>query len=68
MTTARSRVVAATRERIWHIVGDPWHEPRWRPRVQRVEAARFAPWMIRRAMRRQLDAALDGLAAVEGLD
>lgn len=143
MRTTRSRVLATTRERIWDVVGDPYHEPRWWPRVQRVEAvskrgwtsvmtsprgntvradwtledshqperrtwtqelagtpfermlkrnaygvelervgdgtrvtlvaeqelrgsARFAPWMVRRAMRRNLDMALDGLAeAVE---
>jgi uncharacterized protein YndB with AHSA1/START domain len=141
MRTARSRVVGAPRERVWDVVADPWHEPRWWPRVQRVEGvtrrgwtsvlvsdrgnavrtdwtveaneqpvrrrwrqelegtafarlftayavevtldradgatavtllvdqqprgfARLAPWMIRKAMRRQLDAALDGLAAV----
>ena len=143
MTTSRARRLAATRERIWEIVADPYHEPRWWPRVQRVEGvskrgwtsvmtsprgnavradwtleeshtpqrrrwaqeldgtafarmlrrnavqvelerveggtlvtltteqqlrgfARFAPWMVRSAMRRNLDAALDGLAtAVE---
>ena len=143
MTTERSRVLATTRERLWDIVGDPWHEPRWWPRVQRVEGvsrrgwtsvmvsqrgrtvradwtvevserpqrrrwrqelegtpferiftayavevvlervdggtqvrllvdqqsrgmARFMPWTLRRAMRRQLDQALDNLAeAVE---
>jgi uncharacterized protein YndB with AHSA1/START domain len=140
MRTARSRVIAAPRERLWDVVADPWHEPRWWPRVQRVEGvtrrgwtsvlvsdrgttvrtdwtlevderptrrrwrqelegtafarlfsayaveatleragrdttvtltvdqrprgfARFAPWMIRGAMRRQLESALEGLAA-----
>jgi carbon monoxide dehydrogenase subunit G len=143
MRTTRSRELATTRERIWEVVGDPYHEPRWWPRVQRVEGvgkkgwtsvlasprgnavrvdwtleesqrperrrwsqelegtpfarmlrhnavelelertdtgtrvtltfdqqlrgfARFAPWMVRKAMRRNLDAALSGLAqAVE---
>jgi uncharacterized protein YndB with AHSA1/START domain len=143
MRTTRSRVLAATRERIWEVVGDPYHEPRWWPRVQRVEGvskqgwtsvmtsargnavradwtledshrperrywaqeiagtpfermlrrnafgvelerlqdgtrvtlvaeqelrgtARFAPWMVKGAMKRNLEAALDGLAqAVE---
>jgi uncharacterized protein YndB with AHSA1/START domain len=137
----RSRVLATTRERIWDVVGDPWHEPRWWPRVQRVEGvtrrgwtsvmisrrgaavradwtveaserphrrrwrqelegtaferifsgyavevalerveagtavrlsvdqqprgfARLMPWTLRRAMRRQLDTALDNLAAL----
>ena len=143
MRTTRSRVLASTRERIWEVVGDPYHEPRWWPRVQRVEGvskkgwtsvmtsprgnavradwtledshtperrrwaqelegtpfarmlkrnaveleleredagtrvtltleqelrgfARFAPWMVRGAMKKNLEAALDGLAdAVE---
>ena len=141
MRIERSRVLATTRERIWDVVGDPWHEPRWWPRVQRVEGvtrrgwtsvmisrrgntvradytveaserphrrrwrqelegtaferiftayavevalerveagtavrllvdqqprgmARLMPWTLRRAMRRQLDTALDNLAAV----
>jgi uncharacterized protein YndB with AHSA1/START domain len=140
MRTTRTRVLAATRERIWGVVGDPYHEPRWWPRVQRVEGvskngwtsvmtsprgnavradwtledshqperrywaqeldgtafermlrrnafgvelerlpdgtrvtliaeqdlrgtARFAPWMVKRAMKRNLDSALDGLAS-----
>lgn len=144
MTGRRTRVLAAPRERVWQVVADPWHEPRWWPRVERVEGvsgagwtsvlrskrdnvvridwvvelskrparrrwaqevagtaferiftrnavqvslepapggtevmleleqevrgwARLAPWVLRRAMRRQLEAALDGLAgAVEG--
>jgi carbon monoxide dehydrogenase subunit G len=37
-TTRRSRTVAAVPERVWEIVGDPYHLPRWWPRVERVEA------------------------------
>ena len=37
-TIRRSRVVAAPPERIWRVVGDPHHMPRWWPRVRRVEA------------------------------
>lgn len=140
MKARSERVIAAPRERVWEVVGDPWHEPRWWPGVQRVEGvtkrgwtsvmlskrgntvrldwsvehnkrptsrrwaqelegsafsrlfdyravevrleargpgethvalemeqevrgwARFAPWMMRRAIRRQLSGALDGLS------
>jgi len=44
MTTARSRVVASSREHVWDVVADPWHEPRWWPRVQRVEGVRGDGW------------------------
>jgi uncharacterized protein YndB with AHSA1/START domain len=37
-TARRSRTVAAPPERVWEIVGDPHHLPRWWPRVTRVEA------------------------------
>jgi uncharacterized protein YndB with AHSA1/START domain len=37
-TTRRSRTVAAVPERVWETVGDPYHLPRWWPRVARVEA------------------------------
>jgi carbon monoxide dehydrogenase subunit G len=36
-TARRSRTVAAPPERVWGTVGDPYHLPRWWPRVQRVE-------------------------------
>lgn len=36
-TTRRSREVPATPAEIWEIVGDPFHLPRWWPRVGRVE-------------------------------
>ena len=37
-TARRSRTVAAPRERVWDVVADPHHLPRWWPRVKRVEA------------------------------
>jgi uncharacterized protein YndB with AHSA1/START domain len=37
-TTARSRDLPAAPEEVWRIVGDPYHLPRWWPRVARVEA------------------------------
>jgi uncharacterized protein YndB with AHSA1/START domain len=35
----RSRVLAAGPEEVWRTVGDPDHQPRWWPRVARVEGA-----------------------------
>jgi len=38
MPTARaSRRIAAPAEHLWRIVSDPYHLPRWWPRVERVE-------------------------------
>jgi carbon monoxide dehydrogenase subunit G len=37
-TTRRSRTVAAVPEQVWETVADPYHLPRWWPRVDRVEA------------------------------
>jgi uncharacterized protein YndB with AHSA1/START domain len=36
-TARRSRTIAAPRERLWELVSDPHHLPRWWPRVERVE-------------------------------
>jgi len=36
-TTRRSRTVADAPERVWETVSDPYHLPRWWPRVDRVE-------------------------------
>ena len=38
----RSRVVAAERDRVWELISDPHHLPRWWPRVVRVEDVRDA--------------------------
>jgi carbon monoxide dehydrogenase subunit G len=37
-TTRRSRTVSDVPERVWETVSDPYHLPRWWPRVERVEA------------------------------
>jgi uncharacterized protein YndB with AHSA1/START domain len=37
MKVRRSRVVAAAPDDLWATVGDPYHLPRWWPRVERVE-------------------------------
>jgi uncharacterized protein YndB with AHSA1/START domain len=42
--TRRSRVVAAPPERIWEVVADPYHLPRWWPRIERVEAVGRRGW------------------------
>ena len=40
MKITRSRVVSAPPEDVWSTVGDPYHMPRWWPRVERVELVR----------------------------
>lgn len=40
---ARTRVIAARRERVWDLVSDPHHLPRWWPKVTRVEDVRGDP-------------------------
>lgn len=37
---SRSRVIAAPAERVWEVVSDPHHLPRWWPRAVRVEDVR----------------------------
>jgi uncharacterized protein YndB with AHSA1/START domain len=37
MKVRRSRVVADAPDDVWATVGDPYHLPRWWPRVERVE-------------------------------
>ena len=37
-TTVRARNVHAAPDAVWQVVGDPYHLPRWWPRVARVEA------------------------------
>jgi uncharacterized protein YndB with AHSA1/START domain len=36
-TTTRSRLIAAEPDDVWATVTDPYHLPRWWPRVERVE-------------------------------
>jgi len=40
---ARTRVIAARRERVWDLVSDPHHLPRWWPRATRVEDVHGEP-------------------------
>ena len=37
-TTRRTRRLQAAPEEVWRVVGDPYHLPRWWPKVERVEA------------------------------
>lgn len=37
-TTRVSRTLAAPPADVWAVVADPWHQARWWPRVQRMEA------------------------------
>lgn len=41
---ARSRTVRCELERIWEVVSDPHHMPRWWPAVARVEDATALSW------------------------
>src|SRR2546429_5447051 len=43
-TVARSRTLPAPPARIWDLVADPTHLPRWWPRVERVEEATPRAW------------------------
>lgn len=42
--TRRRREIAAPAERLWEIVSDPEHLPRWWPGVERVEDASSDEW------------------------
>ena len=37
---SRTRVIDATPERLWRVVGDPSHLSRWWPKVERIEGVR----------------------------
>jgi uncharacterized protein YndB with AHSA1/START domain len=39
-TTTRRRELPAPPDEVWRLVGDPYHFPRWWPRVERVEAVK----------------------------
>jgi uncharacterized protein YndB with AHSA1/START domain len=43
-TVVRTRVLQAPRERVWELVSDPYHLPRWWPTVQRVEDVSEDAW------------------------
>src|SRR5947208_7767381 len=40
----RARTVAAPRDRVWDLVSDPFHLPRWWPSTARVEDATALAW------------------------
>ena len=44
MQVRRSRVVRAPADRVWEVVADPHHLPRWWPRTTRVEDVREEGW------------------------
>ena len=44
MITRRSRVLAVPRDQVWELVADPYHHPRWWPRVERVEGVTSRGW------------------------
>jgi uncharacterized protein YndB with AHSA1/START domain len=43
-TVVRSRTIAAPQQRVWELVSDPYHLPRWWPTVQRVEDVSDGAW------------------------
>jgi uncharacterized protein YndB with AHSA1/START domain len=43
-TVARARTVAAGPQAVWEVLSDPYHLPRWWPRVERVEDASADAW------------------------
>lgn len=42
--TRRTKTFSADAERIWRVLADPHHLPRWWPRVSRVESADTHSW------------------------
>ena len=43
-TVSRRRTVPAPRDEVWEVIADPYHLPRWWPRVERVEEVTDATW------------------------
>jgi uncharacterized protein YndB with AHSA1/START domain len=43
-TVLRGRTVPATPQAVWEVLADPYHLPRWWPRVERVEDATPDAW------------------------
>jgi uncharacterized protein YndB with AHSA1/START domain len=43
-SVTRARLVAAPRDRVWDLVSDPFHLPRWWPATARVEDATGDAW------------------------
>ena len=44
MRISSARAVRAPREAVWEVVSDPYHLPRWWPRVERVEEVEDDAW------------------------
>jgi uncharacterized protein YndB with AHSA1/START domain len=43
-TVTRARTLSAAPQAVWDVVSDPYHLPRWWPRVERVEDATADAW------------------------
>ena len=43
-TVSRARTVPAGPQEVWELLADPYHLPRWWPRVERVEDATADAW------------------------
>jgi uncharacterized protein YndB with AHSA1/START domain len=43
-TVVRARTVSAAPQSVWEVLSDPYHLPRWWPRVERVEDATPEAW------------------------
>src|SRR3954466_2744959 len=43
-TVTRTRTIGAPQDRVWELVSDPYHLPRWWPTVQRVEDVSENAW------------------------
>ena len=41
---SRARTIPAPRDEVWEVVVDPYHLPRWWPRVERVKEVTGAAW------------------------
>jgi uncharacterized protein YndB with AHSA1/START domain len=43
-TVVRTRTIQAPRDAVWEVVADPYHLPRWWPRIDRVEDVTDEGW------------------------
>jgi uncharacterized protein YndB with AHSA1/START domain len=43
-TVSRKRTIPAGDEEVWDVIADPYHLPRWWPRVERVEEVTDDAW------------------------